>query len=133
MDKITEEIYVGGQTTPQNIKAHGIKSVINLSSVPAEYPAEGMPISDSGENDPKRFIEILKKIDSNIKSGRTPVYVSCLAGMSRSVVVTALYLVYKKRFSSIDEAVEFVMVKHPHAMPSLELIDFVKEKVIPLL
>ncbi len=132
MDRITKEIYIGGQTSPEDIKLHKIKSVINLSSIPTEYSSESLPINDSGENDPAKLIEILKAIDSKIKKGETPVYVSCLAGMSRSVVIVALYLVYKKKSSSLEDAIDLVRSRHPQAMPSLELLDFAKTKVIPL-
>lgn len=44
-----------------------------------------------------------------------PVLVHCQAGISRSCSMIAAYLLHKKLCTTVDEAVEFIMVKRSNA------------------
>ncbi len=139
MYKITEEIYVGGITTAEEVKHNKIKCVIFLSNATTDYPGYNYQIFDSSGNDPKQFIKILEAIDKHIKAKDIPIFLNCGMGISRSPVIAALWLYHDNRFKSFDEALEFVhnrskvTLKGVEAMPNPKLITFVKEKVIPLL
>lgn len=133
VEQITDFLFIGGITTKAEVDRNNIKYSINTCSFPTEYKSESHPISNDAYNDPKSFIEILKKIDWNVKKGNTPVFISCQMGMSRSPTIAALYLYYSKKYPSFDDALYFVMQKSKVAMPNPELVDFVKDKVLPLL
>ena len=78
MYKITEDIYIGGVATVQEVSHNKIKCVLLLSDVPTEYPVYNYHIFDSGNNDPKKFIEILEAIDKHLKVGDTPIFLNCV-------------------------------------------------------
>ncbi len=74
MKKLTEDVYFGGITTAEDLAAAGIKTVVYLGSAHMDYEVVDCGISNDGANPPERFIEIIKRIDEAIKSGRKPVY-----------------------------------------------------------
>ena len=139
MYKITEDIYIGGITSTQEVSHNKVKCVLLLSDVPTEYPVYNYHIFDSGNNDPKKFIEIINAIDKHLKAGDSPIFLNCAMGISRSPIIAALWLYHSGKYSSFDEALEFVHNKSKvtlrgvEAMPNPKLVNFVKQKVIPLL
>lgn len=88
---------------------------------------------DGVGNTPEQLINILEAIDKDIKEKGTPIFIQCHAGMSRSPIIAALYLFYNGTFSSFDDALEYVKEKNKIAQPNLDLIDFIKRNVIPLI
>lgn len=132
MERITKDLYIGGVTTREAVKYNKIKTVINLLGDTLPYRSIKMPIKDGRANDPKQFLKIMRAIDTAIKQRRTPVFINCAAGMSRSPVVCALYLYWsgKGRYASFDDAIEAVRSKSTVAMPNYKLIEFVKAKVL---
>jgi hypothetical protein len=135
MERITKDLYIGGITTKVAVKYNKIKCVINLVGIPFPYKSDKMPIHDGRGNDPKQFLKIMQAIDNSIKQRRTPVFINCAAGMSRSPVICALYLYWsgKGKYTSFDDALEFVLSKSTVAMPNYKLIEFVKNKSIPFM
>jgi len=135
MEKITDWLYTGGKTTTAAIAHHKIGYVINISGIPAEYKVDSvLKIADRGSNnDPKQFVEILKEIDKARKEEKTPIFLMCHAGVSRSPAIAALYLYYKHEFASLDEALEYITKQNRMARPNPNLVDFIKAKVLPLL
>ena len=133
MEKITKELYIGGVTTKADVEHHKIQYVVNLVGLKASYRSKMFPIKDSGfHNDPVQFLRIIQAIDKHVKRRKTPIFIQCAMGMSRSPIVCALYLYYDQRFGSFDEAMEFVESMSRVAKPNPSLIEFVKMKVVPL-
>lgn len=135
MERITKDLYIGGVTTREAVKHNKIKTVINLLGDTFPYKSIKMPIKDGRTNDPKQFLKIMHTIDIAIKQRRTPIFINCAAGMSRSPVVCALYLYWSGngKYANFDDAVEAVRSKSTVAMPNYKLIEFVKTKVLPLI
>ena len=133
MERITKDLYIGGVTTREAVKHNGIKCVIFLSDMPTEYPGYNYHIFDSGNNDPKKFISILKFVDEHMRTNDTPILLNCSAGMSRSPIIAALWLYHSGEYASFDNALEFVLSKSSVAKPNPRLINFVKAKVLPLM
>lgn len=133
MEKITKDLYIGGVITREAVEHNGIKCVIFLSDMQTEYPGYNYHIFDSGNNDPKKFISILKFMDERTKAKDTPIFLNCAAGMSRSPIIAALWLYHSGEYASFDNALEFVLSKSSVAKPNPRLINFVKAKVLPLI
>ncbi len=134
MERITKDIYIGGKTTGVAVKLNRIKYVVNLVGWPLPYKNDKMPIQDgSTTNDPAQFLRIMQAIDTAVKQRRTPVFINCAAGMSRSPVIAALYLYWsgKGKYATFDDALGFVLSKSTVAQPNYKLIWFVKNRVIP--
>jgi protein-tyrosine phosphatase len=133
VEQITKDIYIGGITTREAVKYKKIKTVINLVGDSFPYKSDKMPIKDGRTNDPKQFFRIMQAIDVAIKERRTPVFINCAAGISRSPIIASLYLYRsgKGKYASFGDALEFVLSKSTVAQPSYKLIDFVKKKAIP--
>ena len=132
---LTPDIFFGRRATKQELNQMHIKTVIHLSTLPTSYKVRTVscPIKDGGNNDPKDFLGILWEIDMAVKSKMTPIYIQCNMGMSRSVVVAALYCYHKKWSPSFGKALEDIKKIHHSAMPDPYLVDFVRKKVIPLI
>lgn len=135
MDKITNWLYIGGKTTKEAIAYNKIKYVINLSGVPCDYEVDAtISIADAGaknNNTPERFIRIIKEINTAVKNGKTPIFLMCHAGNSRSPALASLYLYYNHDFDSFDDALDYVKKHSNIANPNPNFIDFIKKKVIP--
>lgn len=135
MERITKDLYIGGITTKIAIKHNKIKYVVNLVGEPFPYKSDKLPIRDGVGNEPAQFLKIMQAIDVAIKQRRTPIFINCAAGMSRSPIVCALYLYWSGngKYASFDEALQFVLSKSTVAMPNYKLIGFVKNKAIPFM
>ena len=133
MEKITEDIYIGGITTKRDVEVHGIRHVINLVGRKVSYRSKMFPLMDSDfNNDPLQFLRILQDIDKHVKRRRVPVFIHCAMGMSRSPVVCALYLYYDQRFGTFEDALSYVLEMSRVAKPNPSLVDFVRSQVVPL-
>ena len=134
IEKITDEIFTSGKTSKLEITLKNIKYIIYLSDSPLDFKAdEQYPIIDGyHDNKPKRFIEILKSMDKQIKAKNTPILIMCRGGISRSPTITALYLFYSHNFKTFDEALEYVGKKSSLIQINYDLVDFIKKEVIPL-
>ena len=137
LERITKDLYIGGITTKAAVKQNKIKSVISLIGVNLPYKAEKFPIHDGfTNNDPIMFLRIMQAIDKRVKTGRTPIFITCAMGMSRSPVICALYLHYNSnggKYSNFDDALEFVLSKSIVARPNDEILRFVKYMAIPFI
>ena len=82
------------QDAKSDVAHNRIKYCINISGVPVEYKVDGVyPIADDyWNNDPGRFVKILKSMDKQIKAKNTPILIMCHAGVSRSPTIVALFL-----------------------------------------
>ena len=69
------------------------------------------PLHDSGKTKPEQLREVVKIIHEMIQTGKMSIFVHCVAGRSRSVVVVALYLYRYKYFSTLRKALDFVRDK----------------------
>lgn len=130
-------MYIGGVTTKVAVKHNKIKSVISLLAVDLPYKADKFPIHDGFTNNDKiMFLRIMQAIDKKVKQRRTPVFIQCAMGMSRSPVICALYLYYSNKggkYSNFNEALNFVLSKSTVAKPNDEILRFVKFMAIPFL
>lgn len=126
MYKITEGIYQGGipQQLPEEVTAVVTLNGLNyrfqdvqfhfLAAVPdADFP--GLPWLKT----------VVQVIDGLRKAGQT-VYIHCQAGISRSTMVTAAYLMYSKGLSR-DQAVDAVGAKNPRCEPNPYFMRGLKE------
>lgn len=68
---------------------------------------------------------VMEAIDSLRKRGKS-VYIHCWAGISRSVMVTAAYLM-KSEFWSLDEAMETIAKVNPQLNPAPAFMRLLKE------
>lgn len=137
MERITKDLYIGGVTSKAEVKHNKIKYVVNLVGYTLSYNNEKFPIRDGFTgNDPIMFLRIMQTIDKHIKRRRTPIFINCAMGMSRSPVICALYLYYSSKggkYSNFDDALEFVLSKSTVAKPNDEILRFVKYMAIPFL
>jgi len=110
--KVTEDLYRGAQPTPEGfrqLKAMGIKTIINLRSLHSDLPLMGslgfyynsIPTNawDVDEEEIVQFLSIAT--DQN----RTPVFVHCQHGSDRTGVMCAVYRMAVCGWNK-DEAIE---------------------------
>jgi hypothetical protein len=97
----------------------GTKAVLNVCGTKDIYVAEvhrWKPIPDLGPApDFDWLTSQVKFMDEQRKAGR-PVYVHCRAGVNRSVMVVAAYLMWRDG-STRDEALAIIRAKRPRAGP----------------
>lgn len=114
--EIEDGLWLGGMVAEPPA---GTRAVLNVCETPDCYSAEVQrwaPIADLG---PAPTLDWLREqvgfIDEQRKAGR-PVYVHCRAGVNRSVMVVAAYLMWRDRLSR-DEALAVIREKRPRAGP----------------
>lgn len=134
MDRIEPWLYIGGKSSAVALAHNGVKYCINISGIPSECADVTLKVGDRGHNnDPQQFIVILKEIDKARKANNVPLMLMCHAGVSRSPAVAALYLFYNHEFKSFDAALDYVRQKSSLARPNPNLLDFIKQRVVPLM
>ena len=103
-----------------------IAAVVNVSLTPDD-PAEGIPNihvpMEDGMVPPMAFDLALKAIAEHIQSGR--VLVHCVMGISRSVIIAALYVATTKGLS-LREALSLVKSLRVQADPTPETVESAK-------
>ena len=103
----------------------GIRSIIDISQ----------RINDSGHNNCQEVAGILLEIGKALRrKDGSLIMICCVAGMSRSVVVCALWLYLsgeKREFESLDAAVRYVAGMKGDAHVSVELLRWVGGRSIP--
>jgi protein-tyrosine phosphatase len=125
--EIDEKLYLGNALDAKALQWDNplnIRAVINVSYEPDE-PVDGIknvhvPMMDNGNIPAKAFDVALSAIAENLRSG--PVLVHCAMGVSRSVVVVALYLALNSRIS-LNTALERVQQLHAQANPAPGTVD----------
>jgi Dual specificity phosphatase, catalytic domain len=114
--RIEDGLYLGGMLSEP---PSGARAVLNVCETKDPYLAEvhrWEPIPDLG---PAPSIDWLHSqvefIDQQRKAG-LPIYIHCRAGVNRSVMVVAAYLMWRDALSR-DEALAVVRSKRPRAGP----------------
>lgn len=120
--KIGKKLYVGGFV---DRPPPGVVAVLNVCTYEDGYKAKyhkWMPILDAG---PAPSLEWLKEavefVETNQKADR-PTYIHCFAGISRSVMVSAAYLMKEKNWTR-DQAIEHIKKTRPFVAPNPAFMD----------
>jgi protein-tyrosine phosphatase len=107
----------------------GTTAVLNLCRIEDPYSCEAHawePIPDSA---PAPSLDWLRRmvefVDANRRAGRTT-FVHCRAGVSRSGMVVAAYLMFKNKWGR-DEALDFVRSKRPSTQPNPAFMQLLAE------
>ena len=123
---IEDGLYLGGILSAP---PPGVQAVLNVSETRDPYNAEvhrWEPIADLG---PAPSLDWLRSqvafIDEQRKAGR-PVYVHCRAGVNRSAMVTAAYLMWRDKLTR-DDALAAIRSKRPRIGPYPVYHDFLAE------
>lgn len=155
MDFITNRLAIGNSNDARNVEmlfSKGIGGLLNVAidldishfqsssggcglsttsshKFPLEYQKVGM--IDGAGNDKTVLIAALYMLD-NLLSRHDKVMVHCHAGVSRSSIVVASYLVHRRGIAlDIDKAVEIVRRKRKGAGPNPALIKLAKSITNP--
>lgn len=115
--QIEEGLYVGGQIGEP---PPGVRAVLNLCERKDPYEAEvhrWVPIPDAP---PAPSLDWLRQqvefITEQRRAGR-PIFVHCAAGVSRSVMVTAAYLMEREGWSR-DRALDYIRASRKNIGPN---------------
>jgi len=120
---IPGKLYIGNMKSAKFLRRFGIRYILNLSGVKVDGRRRNFPLRDSGKESPRKLEQAIQKIHRRLSSGKFPLYVHCLGGKSRSVVVTALYLYFfGNDFLTFDDALCFVIHKHRPSKPNKGLV-----------
>lgn len=115
--RIEDGLYVGGVCAAP---PPGTRAVLNVGELEDPYEAEvhrWSPIPDTPP--PPSLAWLRKQVDfvaTQRRAGR-PVYIHCQAGISRSVMVTTAYLMYRDGIPR-DQALDQIRAKRPSAGPN---------------
>ncbi len=115
-------MYVGGKGGTAATSLNKIKYVVNVIA------------DDKGRNKDKAedFIRITESINRGVKARRR-VLLRCHGVTSRAPALAALYLFYSRVYKDYDDALQYVCSKSQAFKPNPELVDFIKNEVIPKL
>jgi hypothetical protein len=123
---IEEGLYVGPYVREP---PPGTEVVLNLCETQDRYDADvhsWEPISDGGEAPSLEWLRhMVQFIDAQHRAGKT-VYVHCSAGVSRSGLVAAAYLMHEHDWTR-DEALEFLRSKRPQIRPNPAFMELLLE------
>lgn len=136
-DEIIPGIFLGNEESSQDsdfIKKKGITAVINCTpSVPNKHKTKGvayirLPLDDSLKNkDINLMSEWLPYVVDQLKilhkKKKKKILIHCHAGMQRSAIVVAAYLVDTKDMAPL-EAIKFIIQKRPIAFHNGESLNF---------
>lgn len=125
-DLIEEGLYQGGH---QKEPPPGTTAVLNLCEREDSYRAQVHRWESIPDRDPAPSIDWLREmvtfVDTQRQAGRTT-YVHCMAGISRSGMVTTAYLMFKNDWTR-DQALEFVRSKRPQTRPNPAFMELLLE------
>ena len=82
-------------------------------------------------NSVESYLLAIDFIKTRILYNQTPVLVYCMAGQSRSPCICALFLYSAGLCKTFDEAMQYMRSKHAFTSTKEEIIEFVKQYVIP--
>jgi protein-tyrosine phosphatase len=125
-NRVEPGLYLGG-SVPE--PPRGVTAVLNLCEVEDRYTAEvhsWQPIRDAAPA--PDLIWLRTQVDfvrEHRTAGRT-VYVHCFAGVSRSAMVVAAYLMWERGLTR-DEALRFLREKRPEVRPNPAFLDRLAE------
>jgi len=124
--RIEDGLFVGGILSEPPV---GTRAVLNVCETKDPYRAEvhqWQPIPDLG---PAPGIDWLRSqvefIELQRKAGR-PVFVHCRAGVNRSAMVVAAYLMWRDGISR-DQALEVIQTHRPRAAPFAVYMGFLSD------
>ncbi len=111
----------------------GIDVVVSLTEDPIPYKIHLLrkfewihfPIDDFGAPKPDAAFELVKKMDERIQAGKK-VLVHCLAGIGRTGMILACYMIYKENLSGAD-ALAWIRSFSSNYVQSVEQEDFLNE------
>lgn len=108
---IIDKIAIGDSEDAQNITRHQFDATLNvaidLDIDDTKIQRYKVGLLDGPGNDPKIFAAALIVLDTLVKNNKRTL-VHCHAGQSRSVMIVAAWLAYKK-YSTLDDALKLIM------------------------
>jgi len=133
--QINKQILTSGVVSQKKKLKLGVVSTICLAKTHDARTNDEVviPIHGSFKNRPERIVEILKVIDMEIENGYAPLLIHCKNGRDRSPTIAALYLFYKGKFDSFDNALEHVKSKNSSIKPKKAFVEFIGEQVLHLI
>lgn len=124
--KVADGLYVGGSVAKP---PRGTEAVLNLCAIRDPYKADvhaWEPIADASPAPSLRWLrDAVGWVDAQRKAGR-PTYVHCQAGISRSVMVTAAYLMHERGWTR-DRALAHIREQRPIASPNAAFLDLLAD------
>jgi hypothetical protein len=117
--QVADGLYIGARVDKP---PPGTRAVLNLCELEDPYRCEfetwpKSKIPDSGPAPSKKWLrEQVEFVDTQRRAG-VPVYIHCMAGVSRAAMVTTAYLMFKYGWDR-DEAIEFLKTKRPQVNPN---------------
>jgi hypothetical protein len=123
---IEERLYMGGAVSEP---PPGTEATINLNQAKDPWTTQvylWVPIPDAAPAPGLDWLQqMVAFVDAKRGSGMTT-YVHCMAGRSRSGLVTVAYIMFEHHLSR-DEALSFVRAKRPQANPNPAFMALLKE------
>jgi hypothetical protein len=123
---IERNLYVGPIV---EVPPPGTDVVVNLCEVDDPYRCEvhlWKPIRNGEPSPPMAWLRTqVDFLEAQHREGKT-IFVHCLGGHSRSVLVVAAYLMHRHGWSR-DRALEYIRVRHPMAAPHRVFMDSLLE------
>lgn len=141
MHRITEKIFLGDLACSANehfIAGNRITAILNVcnhanGSQHADVNYCHLPMNDNNTATVDQLIEAVRTLDLLVQEGKV-VLVHCLAGVSRSATVVALWLAWRHSgsCSTFDKAVNFVAKARPCVDPNRHFIKVAPEALLLL-
>lgn len=136
-DEIISRLFLGNEQSSQDskfLKSKGITAVFNCTpSVPNKHKTDGvlyvrLPLDDSLKNKDINLMSewlpyVIEQLKVLHKDQKRKVLVHCHAGMQRSAIVVAAYLVDTKGMSPM-EAIKYIIKRRPIAFHNGESLNF---------
>lgn len=124
--EIEPDLFMGGYVAAP---PRGCEAVLNVCEIEDEYNAphhKWAPIADAPPAPTREWLR--EAVDFVVEQRRKnrPTYIHCQAGISRSSMVTAAYLMQKNDWSR-DEALAFIRRSRPVATPNPAFMELLKE------
>lgn len=133
MNQITSQIFLGDAVDAQDIRAlteNKIRRLLNCAEdcQPALKWADGFKVvhiglADCTDRNDRDILRGAVLVLRGLVSGNHNVLVHCMGGVSRSAIITALYLREYEGFQTLDAAISFIQTKRPCVKVHAKLIE----------
>jgi protein-tyrosine phosphatase len=124
--QIEEGLYLGGYVDEP---PPGTRAVLNVCQTKDPYSADSYCWHGIPDAAPAPSLDWLREqvdfVDKEIRAGH-PVYIHCYAGISRSAMVTAAYLMVHNHWTR-DEAMKYLRSKRPIVSPNSAFMELLEK------